>query len=102
MGERPAASPFQKPPGATVKINFAVVRITPNGVQRRRWNLNSRPLPYDKAEADEESEYFNASNAVDKLPLNVINNYFSLGADAATALEFHESRGKTLHPIRPF
>lgn len=56
-----------------------------NIVQLDRWNLqvksNSEVNPEEKDET-----------ATDKLPLDVFNNYFSLGFDARVTLEFHESR----------
>ncbi len=58
----------------------------------RRWNITSRPISI--YEDDTEMSTVTCNPVLEKLPLNVINNYFSLGADAATALEFHESRGK--------
>ncbi|XP_030843854.1 diacylglycerol kinase zeta isoform X4 [Strongylocentrotus purpuratus] len=53
-------------------------------VQLDRWNLINEPNP-DVALTKEERD-------IDTKPLDVFNNYFSLGADARTALEFHESR----------
>nr|XP_020654352.1 diacylglycerol kinase zeta isoform X4 [Pogona vitticeps] len=54
-------------------------------VQLDRWNLQVEPNidgnPDEKDEA-----------ATEKLPLDVFNNYFSLGFDARVTLEFHESR----------
>ncbi|XP_028276961.1 diacylglycerol kinase zeta-like isoform X2 [Parambassis ranga] len=53
-------------------------------VQLDRWNLRVELNPGWGAEPDEQQ--------ADKLPLDVFNNYFSLGFDAHVTLEFHESR----------
>ncbi|XP_073764898.1 diacylglycerol kinase zeta isoform X11 [Danio rerio] len=56
-----------------------------NIVQLDRWNLVVKPNP--EAGPEERDE-----QVTDKLPLDVFNNYFSLGFDAHVTLEFHESR----------
>ncbi|XP_069573314.1 diacylglycerol kinase zeta-like isoform X2 [Brachyistius frenatus] len=53
-------------------------------VQLDRWNLQVEPNHSAGTEPDEQQ--------TDKLPLDVFNNYFSLGFDAHVTLEFHESR----------
>lgn len=53
-----------------------------------RWKLDVERNP-ESSGNDED-----ASKGKENLPLNVVNNYFSMGVDAHIALEFHEARGQ--------
>ncbi|XP_041851973.1 diacylglycerol kinase zeta-like isoform X1 [Melanotaenia boesemani] len=56
-----------------------------NIVQLDRWNVNVEANPEARPEERDEHQ-------TDKLPIDVFNNYFSLGFDAHVTLGFHESR----------
>lgn len=66
-------------------------------VKLDRWDLFASPKPQTSRDSTEEVIQVEGAKKSEKLPLSVLNNYFSIGADAKIALEFHLARG-TLKP----
>lgn len=59
-----------------------------------RWKITTKPIDT----SNYSDKQINDDKLVDKesdkkLPLNIFNNYFSIGVDAKIALDFHLARG---------
>ena len=62
---------------------------TSSTLKMDRWQLSMTRNP-DLPATEDKGE--------DRLPLNVVNNYFSFGVDAQIALQFHEAREASPSP----
>jgi len=61
-------------------------------VQLDRWDLRVEKNPAVDEPLGLTDQPSSEEGAKETLPLNVVNNYFSIGVDAHIALEFHEAR----------
>ena len=59
-----------------------------------RWKITTKPIDisnYSDKQINDDKLVDKESD--EKLPLNIFNNYFSIGVDAKIALDFHLARG---------
>jgi diacylglycerol kinase (ATP) len=67
-------------------------------VKLDRWKIHTEPNINLDLTRDEDQQFSstseNNSKVYEKLKVDVMNNYFGIGADAQAMLDFHEKRGQ--------
>lgn len=73
------------------KVLFDIAKA--DFVKLDRWKLDVTAMPA-ALKRDSPTPAIDESACASELPLNVVNNYFSVGIDAHIALQFHRARNK--------